>query len=262
VPSFATPPGEPSLQLTLQRYIAWGIKEISIFYVHRGYFARSVEDNKDDPLGGKYGSSVLAAHGSACSFINLIISLHSQQPGMAERMWFLFTHVFSCSIVLGSIATKCPGIPLSRSAFANLDSAYQLFQRVYYHPGAAKVLPILKKLRERAYSSMNDFQSKRSLLPRLTVENSHLKEEEDELSALGGKTRLVARRLSSPQSSRAGTDSLPSSSPRENNLIIPMHCNNSPPLTGLTSINSAIDSPLAEWQTNWGQMSQQNSAYP
>lgn len=29
--------------------------------MHRGYFARSLEDNKDDPLGGKYGSSVLAA---------------------------------------------------------------------------------------------------------------------------------------------------------------------------------------------------------
>jgi len=29
--------------------------------MHRGYFARSLEENKEDPLGGKYGPSVLAA---------------------------------------------------------------------------------------------------------------------------------------------------------------------------------------------------------
>lgn len=250
----------PSLQLTMQRYIAWSIKEITIFYMHRGYFARSVEDNKDDPLGGKYGSSVLAAHGSACFFINLIKSLHSQHPGMAERMWFLFTHVFSCSIVLGSIVTKCPGIPLSPSAYTNLDSAYLLFESVNHHPRAAKVLPVLKRLRERAYSSMNEYQSKKSLLPRLNVENSHLREEEDELLTLGGKTRLVSQKSSSTPSSRSGTDSLPSSSPRENNSVISAHTN-SPPMTNIATINSPLDSPMSAWQSTWGPLSQQNAAY-
>jgi len=34
---------------------------LAIFYMHRGYFARSLEENKEDPLGGRYGPSVLAA---------------------------------------------------------------------------------------------------------------------------------------------------------------------------------------------------------
>jgi len=33
--------------------------------MHRGYFARSLEENKEDPLGGKYGPSVLAAVGAS-----------------------------------------------------------------------------------------------------------------------------------------------------------------------------------------------------
>lgn len=255
----------PSLQLTMQRYITWAIKEITIFYMHRGYFARSVEENKDDPLGGKYGSSVLAAHGSACSFINLIKSLHSQHPGMAERMWFLFTHVFSCSIVLGSIAIKCPGIPLSRSAFSNLESAFMLFESVSHHNRAMKVLPVLRRLCERAATSMSDHQSRRSLLPRLPLENLDARDDTDEL--VGGKTRLVPRRSSS--SSRAGSESLPASSPRGNSpAILRPHINGTqnstiiPPLTNLSNGDTVIDSPMTEWVNNWGPISQQTSSYP
>lgn len=66
--------------------------------MHRGFFAQALEDNPVDPLGSKYSQSVLAAYGSACTFIGLIESLFKQQPELTERMWFLFTHVFSCSV--------------------------------------------------------------------------------------------------------------------------------------------------------------------
>lgn len=45
-----------------------------------------------------YNLSCAIQHSTACSFINLIKSLHSQQPLMAERTWFFLTHVFSCSV--------------------------------------------------------------------------------------------------------------------------------------------------------------------
>ena len=32
----------------------------AIFYMHRGFFARAIEDHPDDPLGSKYAASVLA----------------------------------------------------------------------------------------------------------------------------------------------------------------------------------------------------------
>lgn len=100
----------------MQRYIAFAIKEISkhtvfasrlsinhnfpaaLFYMHRGFFAQAMEDNPSDPMGSRYAQSVLAAYSSACSFVGLIESLFKQHPILTERMWFLFTHVFSCAV--------------------------------------------------------------------------------------------------------------------------------------------------------------------
>ena len=72
----------------------------ALFYLHRGFFAKALEDHPGDPLGSKYAPSVLAAYNSACSFVGLVRSLYSQYPGLTERMWFLFTHVFSCAVRL------------------------------------------------------------------------------------------------------------------------------------------------------------------
>ena len=71
---------------------------VALFYMHRGYFAQALEDNPNDPIGSKYAASVLAAYSSACSFVGLIESLYQQHPELLERMWFFFTHVFSCAV--------------------------------------------------------------------------------------------------------------------------------------------------------------------
>lgn len=120
---------QPSIQLTMQRHIVFAIKEISkhrlytmnsrscwsmiaIFYLHRGFFARAIEDNPEDPLSSKFAQSVLAAYTSACTFVGLVKSLHAQHPILCERHWFLFTHVFSCAvsddIVLGVSDSNSP----------------------------------------------------------------------------------------------------------------------------------------------------------
>lgn len=77
---------------------------LALFYMHRGFFAQALEDNPADPMGSKYGPSVLAAYRSACSFVALIESLFQQHPGLTERMWFLFTHVFSCSVSRSTVS--------------------------------------------------------------------------------------------------------------------------------------------------------------
>jgi hypothetical protein len=71
---------------------------LALFYMHRGFFAQALRESPSDPMGSKYSHSVLAAYNSATSFVNLIESLFNQHPGLTERMWFLFTHVFSCSV--------------------------------------------------------------------------------------------------------------------------------------------------------------------
>ncbi|KAF8998585.1 fungal-specific transcription factor domain-containing protein [Cyathus striatus] len=196
---------QPSIELTMQRYIAFAIKEITLFYMHRGFFAQALEDSPTDPMGSKYAPSVLAAYGSACSFVGLIESLFKQHPALTERMWFLFTHVFSCAIVLGSIAVKSR-MALAPSALSHLESAYNLFARVSDRTRTGKILSILQNL-----SGVHSPTSPETAT-RLSFFGPTIKSEVDELSALGGMTRLVSRK--SPSSpTYTGSGSSPSPQP-------------------------------------------------
>ncbi|KAG7093834.1 hypothetical protein E1B28_007473 [Marasmius oreades] len=205
---------QPSTELTMQRYIAFAIKEMSLFYMHRGFFARALEDSPADPMGSKYAPSVLAAYTSACSFVGLIGSLFKQHPALTERMWFLFTHVFSCSIVLGSIAAKSQ-MAIAPSALSHLESAYSLFLSVST-TRKHKILPVLEKLKDRAHAALNNNGLKQDHTRFSSDVNSPpIKAEEDELAGLGGMTRLVSRKKStSPSSpySTASAESPPTSS--------------------------------------------------
>ncbi|EKM81972.1 hypothetical protein AGABI1DRAFT_70548 [Agaricus bisporus var. burnettii JB137-S8] len=204
----------PTVQLTMQRYITFAIREMTLFYMHRGFFAQALEDNPNDPLGSKYSQSVLAAYGSACTFIGLIESLFQQQPELTERMWFLFTHVFSCSIVLGSMAIKTQ-MQLAPSALSYLETAYNLFSRVSDNTRTSKILPILGNLRERARAALSEKSSVslQAEAARITGANPKIKSEVNELSALGGMTRLVARRSSQSPSYTSSPVSQPASPP-------------------------------------------------
>ncbi|KAF9460500.1 fungal-specific transcription factor domain-containing protein [Collybia nuda] len=206
---------QPTVELTMQRYIAFAIKEITLFYMHRGFFAQAMEDNPNDPMGSKYAPSVLAAYGSACSFVGLIESLFKQHPVLTERMWFLFTHVFSCAIVLGSIAVKSQ-MALAPSALSHLESAYNLFTRVSDQARTGKILPILQKLRERAHAALSNtgHQGQVETATRLSFFGPRIKSENDELTTLGGMTRLVPRKSSSsPSYTGSSPASQPSSPP-------------------------------------------------
>ncbi|RDB15770.1 putative transcriptional regulatory protein C1F7.11c [Hypsizygus marmoreus] len=226
---------QPTVELTMQRYIAFAIKEITLFYMHRGYFAQAMEDNPADPMGSKYAPSVLAAYTSACSFVGLIESLFKQHPVLTERMWFLFTHVFSCAIVLGSIAVKSQ-MQLAPSALSHLESACNLFSRVTDKSRTGKILPILQKLRERAHAALNNTHQQDETATRLSFFGPSIKSENEELTTLGGMTRLVSRRSpSSPSYSGSSPASQPASPP--------------PPLSSQESAHNFVDAAnVAHWQ--------------
>ncbi|KAG5645716.1 hypothetical protein DXG03_005411 [Asterophora parasitica] len=231
-------PEQPTIELTMQRYIAFAIKEISLFYLHRGYFAQAMGDCPEDPMGSKYSQSVLAAYTSACTFVGLIESLFKQHPVLTERMWFLFTHVFSCAIVLGSIAVKSQ-MQLAPSALSHLESAYNLFARVTDKPRTKKILPRLHNLREEALSALT------------SRDRPTIKREADELSTLGGMTRLVARQSSSsPSYSGSSPASQPASSPPP-----------PPPLSTHDAPRFADAANAAPWQT-YSPIQQQQQQQP
>ncbi|KAJ6591842.1 fungal-specific transcription factor domain-containing protein [Mycena vulgaris] len=206
----AAEPEQPTVELTMQRYCSFAIKEITLFYMHRGFFAQALEDSPQDPMGSRYGPSVLAAYTSACTFVGLIESLFKQHPALTERLWFYFMHVFSCAIVLGSIAVK-PRMALAPSALSHLDSACSLFERVSDRPRTAKILPILRKLKAHAHEALINPDS--NYTDSATRSAPKVKTEVDELAALGGGTRLVTRRATSSPSTPSRSASDPASQP-------------------------------------------------
>ncbi|KAJ7743140.1 fungal-specific transcription factor domain-containing protein [Mycena metata] len=185
-----------TIMLTLQRHIVLAIREMNLLYLHRSFFARAISDHPKDPLGSPYGTSVIAAYRSAGSLVALMRNLHSQLKEPSERVWFLWTHMFSCAIILGSIVTRCPSMSLAPSALVQLDSACELFSKAARGFRAGKVLNIMLRLQEKAHHSLEDFR-KGKLSPaarRITPDSLSPTEDNDELSTLGGKTRLVAKK--------------------------------------------------------------------
>ncbi|KAK2465637.1 hypothetical protein APHAL10511_002181 [Amanita phalloides] len=199
---------DTSVELTMQRFTTFAIKEMTLFYMHRGFFAQALEGNPADPMASKYAESVLAAYRGACTFVGEMDSLFNQHQALLERLWFYFTHVFSCAIVLGTIAAK-PQLSLARSAQVYLETAYNLFSRVSDSTRIAKILPILQALREKAHSSHLN-------LKQLPPPDS--KSDLEGLYALGGMTRLVSRKTTSPSSSQAGSVS-PASQPASPHIV-------------------------------------------
>lgn len=205
-----------TIMLTLQRHIVLAIRETNLLYLHRSFFARAISDHPKDPLGSPYGTSVIAAYRSAGSLVALMRNLHTQLPEPSERIWFLWTHMFSCAIVLGSIVTRCPSMSLAPSALVQLDSACELFSKAARGFRAVRVLDIMLHLQEKAHTSLEEFR--RGLgVPSARYGSSPTgrspADDDDELSILGGKTRLVKMESSSPHLER---------SPTSHNPIVPL----------------------------------------
>lgn len=186
-------PAFDSIPLILQRHVVLAVRESNLLYMHRGFYARAISDHPKDPLGSPYGSSFIAAYRSAGSLVALVRNIHSQLKDLTERMWFLWTHLFSCSIILGSIVTRCPSMSLAPSALLQLDSACDLFSKTAHKFHAEKVLDIMLRLQERAHQSLEAYKNSPSRHVNL-VDPVTPTDDQDELTILGGKTRTVAPR--------------------------------------------------------------------
>ncbi|KAJ3852778.1 hypothetical protein EV368DRAFT_40339 [Lentinula lateritia] len=118
----------PSPELTMQRHFLVALKEITSFYMHRGFFIRAMNEKPENPIEHHpYGESVQTIYDSACICVGLMRSLFRQQPLIMQRFPYFFDHIFSCSYVLGSIASK-PKVPMALSALTNLELAYDFFE--------------------------------------------------------------------------------------------------------------------------------------
>ncbi|KAI0820381.1 fungal-specific transcription factor domain-containing protein [Trametes gibbosa] len=205
-----------SVPLILQRHLVLAVRESNLLYMHRGFFARAISDHPKDPLGSPYGGSFIAAYRSAGSLVALVRNIHSQLKELTERMWFLWTHLFSCSIILGSIVTRCPSMSLAPSALVQLDSACELFRKTATGFHAEKVLGIMLRLREKAHSSLAAYRNTPPSRPGTLSEPTTPADDNDELNTLGGRTRLVE------QKEKSASPQVNDRSPTSLNPVVPL----------------------------------------
>ncbi|OAX41366.1 hypothetical protein K503DRAFT_712687 [Rhizopogon vinicolor AM-OR11-026] len=209
-----------SVMLMLQRHIVLAIREMNLLYLHRSFFARALTDHPKDPLGSPYGTSVIAAYRSAGSLVALMRNLHTQLKEPSERIWFLWGHMFSCAIILGSVVTRCPSMSLAPSALVQLDSACELFSKAARGFRAQSVLEVMLVLRDKAHLSLNEHRNGQvSPLSRQLSEPYSPHDGQDELATLGGKTRLVAKKDSASASS---SPAVIDRSPTSLNPVVPL----------------------------------------
>ncbi|EJD41354.1 hypothetical protein AURDEDRAFT_138647 [Auricularia subglabra TFB-10046 SS5] len=200
VREFAIPPtlminpaDTTAIGLTMQRVTAHILKETSVMYLHRSFFARAVAENPTDPLATKFAPSVAATTRSAMSIIDAVNGLFNQYTLIA-RFWFFWSH----AMVLGSYAARIPGANNVREALSKFDDACVLFQKASASASvaSAKALPILQKLQVKARQAYQDYQMNPPHRGRRPLHIVTAQADED--MAFFGKTTVIRKPSASP----------------------------------------------------------------
>ncbi|KAI0367567.1 hypothetical protein BV20DRAFT_970326 [Pilatotrama ljubarskyi] len=195
-----TPPdSEPlPLQESMIRFVLSHSREVILLFLHRSFFAQAIIDCPRNPLRSAYAHSFLAAYRASGTILKVVREQFSQYPGMCARFWVIWTFAFSSAVVFATVVTRGPRSAMAPPALAQLDQAYELFTQASKHSRrAAKALPILLRLREKAHcafaAAQNDPTGKSMYDGALWKT-----EDEDELDIFAGRTAVVASKRPSP----------------------------------------------------------------
>ncbi|KAJ3573580.1 hypothetical protein NP233_g2337 [Leucocoprinus birnbaumii] len=148
----------PDITLSLQRHVVVAICETNILYLHRSFLEKALRDYPGDTLRSPYWKSVELSFFSAQRLVAMMKNLYTQHRGPCERLWFLWTHLFSCAVILASIVTRSPALYLAPSALAQLDILYGLFSNVSANFQASQILDAMHGLQHKAHRALKDYQ--------------------------------------------------------------------------------------------------------
>ncbi|KAF9224214.1 hypothetical protein BS17DRAFT_780653 [Gyrodon lividus] len=193
---------------SMGRFVMAHGREVLLLYIHRSFFAQAIIENPANPLKSQYALSFLSSYRASLTILRTIGAQYAIHPRLCSRFWATWTFAFSAAIVFGTIVTRGPRSPLATNAMKELDDACLLFRKAAtLNRRAARALPILTKLSEKAHNALaaalNDTPSG-DLGQQWTC-----KEEEgddDELAIFAGRTRFVStKRLPDSKQPSEGT---------------------------------------------------------
>ncbi|KAG1767818.1 fungal-specific transcription factor domain-containing protein [Suillus occidentalis] len=167
-------------------------KELTLMFLHRGFFAQAMGDFPSDPLRSPVGRSFMVAYQCASVLITVTINQFELQPVLCSRVWRVWTIAFSAAVIVGTVAIRRPGIPLDPDPFEHLEKACTLFHDAAQTCSRAKTaLPILLRLRQKAvHARMDPLQIRHASH---NPKPSESEDEPDELDVFGGRTQLVTK---------------------------------------------------------------------
>ncbi|KAG1767817.1 hypothetical protein EDD22DRAFT_772804 [Suillus occidentalis] len=105
-----------------------GYKELTLLFLHRGFFAQAMGDFPSDPLRSPVGRSFMVAYQSASTLIQITINHFELQPVLCSRVWRIWSFAFSAAVVIGIVAIRKLSIKLDPDPFEHLEKACTLFR--------------------------------------------------------------------------------------------------------------------------------------
>ncbi|KAI0820265.1 fungal-specific transcription factor domain-containing protein [Trametes gibbosa] len=189
----------PPLQESMIRFVLSHSREVILLFLHRSFFAQAIIDCPRNPLRSAYAHSFLAAYRASGTILKVVRDQFSLYPEMCARFWVIWTFAFSSAVVFATVVTRGPRSALAPPALAQLDQAYELFTQASKHSRrAAKALPILLRLREKAHCAFAAAQSDPTGNPLYDGALWKTEQDEDALDIFAGRTAVVSSKRTSP----------------------------------------------------------------
>ncbi|KAF5338111.1 hypothetical protein D9758_015363 [Tetrapyrgos nigripes] len=149
--------------LSIRDFYASQHRTVTMLYLHRSYFAHALLTSPKNPLFSPFAPSVLAAYRAASVIIRAAVHLFDRCPKLAGRVWFLFYHVFSAAVTVGTVVRRSPHSTITPNALMDLGLAVDLFGKCANESHRTKIAYlVLKKLKEKAERSFAEFKKNRA----------------------------------------------------------------------------------------------------
>ncbi|KZT28275.1 hypothetical protein NEOLEDRAFT_1129627 [Neolentinus lepideus HHB14362 ss-1] len=245
LPKYATAPAPQNRGLaeTMQHFMPINYQHLTLLYVHRTFFAQALKDFPDDPMRSQYAPSFLAGYRSACDLLASVRESFEQYPREIARFWVLFTHGFSCSVMLASVVTHGTKSKVAQAALMELRLARDLYERAAPFGGrAVKFLPIIRRLYDKATQTYVDIRQQGLEPPRKDIFTpTRSDDKKDELSIFSGRTHTVATKVA--QSSLSRRHPSESTSKASSSVTSPLEGSNGSTTSTPPAVSEAGHSP-------------------
>ncbi|KAF9563813.1 hypothetical protein CPC08DRAFT_705725 [Agrocybe pediades] len=208
------PPQGVGLAQTMSHFMPQNYRELTLLYIHRCFFAHAISSNPLDPIKSQYAPSFLAGYRSACTILGSVKLQFTLFPAQISRFWVLWTHAFSASVMLASVATHSSRSKIAPAALLELRMACELFESAATYGGrAGKFLPILRRLQNKAQIAFREANTGLpTIIPNDIFKPSEPTDAKDELSIFSGKTHTVSTKVT-PSGTTAKSSNTAASSP-------------------------------------------------